>query len=427
MKTDILIVGSGCSGLYCALQLPEDKKITIITKKGLEDSDSFLAQGGMCMLKDESDYDSFFEDTMKAGHYENDKTSVDLMIRSSKQVVDDLLSYGAEFAREEDGSLAFTREGAHSAKRIIFYEDVTGKQITSTLLRKAQEKSNIEIIEQAQLLDIICKDNICYGAVVYRKNEQDVIAVEADYTVLATGGVGGVYRHSTNYCHLTGDALAIAVKHDVKLKNPDYVQIHPTTLYTEKKGQRSFLISESVRGEGAKLYDKNMNRFVDELLPRDLLTEKIKEQMEKDKTLHVWEDLRTIPEEELRMHFPNIVQHCLEAGYDVTKECIPVVPSQHYFMGGIWVNHQSKTSMEQLYAVGETACNGVHGKNRLASNSLLESLVFARRAAIDMTENYEKVEKKPKLIDEVDLSAYEDIEKLDEENYAIVRKVVRGM
>lgn len=427
MKTDILIVGSGCSGLYCALQLPEDKKITIITKKGLEDSDSFLAQGGMCMLKDDSDYDSFFEDTMKAGHYENDKTSVDLMIRSSKQVVDDLLSYGAEFAREEDGSLAFTREGAHSAKRIIFYEDVTGKQITSTLLKKAQEKSNIEIIEQAQLLDIICEDNVCYGAVVYRKNEQDVITVEADYTVLATGGVGGVYRHSTNYRHLTGDALAIAVKHDVQLKNPDYVQIHPTTLYTEKKGQRSFLISESVRGEGAKLYDKNMNRFVDELLPRDLLTQKIKEQMEKDGTLHVWEDLRPIPEEELKMHFPNIVKHCLEAGYDVTKECIPVVPSQHYFMGGIWVDHQSKTSMEQLYAVGETACNGVHGKNRLASNSLLESLVFARRAAVDMAENYEKVVKKSTLIDAVDLTAYQDIEKLDEENYAIVRKVVRDM
>lgn len=427
MKTDILIVGSGCSGLYCALQLPRDKEITIVTKKGVEDSDSFLAQGGMCMLKDESDYDSYFEDTMKAGHYENDRTSVDLMIRSSRQVVEDLLSYGAEFAREADGSLAFTREGAHSEKRIIFYEDVTGKQITSTLLKKAKEKSNITILEEVQLLDIICKDNVCYGAVVHRKKEKDVVCIEADYTVLATGGVGGVYRHSTNYRHLTGDALAIAVKHNVRLRNPDYVQIHPTTLYTEKKGQRSFLISESVRGEGAKLYDKNMNRFVDELLPRDLLTEKIKEQMEKDCTPHVWEDLRPIPEEELKTHFPNIVQHCLDAGYDVTKECIPVVPSQHYFMGGIWVDYQSKTSMEQLYAVGETACNGVHGRNRLASNSLLESLVFAGRAARDMVEHYKQVVKQSELVKAVDLSDYQDIEALEQENYDIVRKVVRDM
>ncbi|MEE1027895.1 MAG: FAD-binding protein, partial [Agathobacter sp.] len=195
-----------------------------------------------------------------------------------------------------------------------------------------------------------------------------------------------LYKHSTNFRHLTGDALAIAMKHDIKLKNIDYVQIHPTTLYSEKEEDRSFLISESVRGEGAKLYDKNMNRFVDELLPRDLLTKEIKKQMEKDNTEFVWEDLRTIPREELESHFPNIIEHCSKMGYDVFTECIPVVPAQHYFMGGIEVNHSSATSMEALYAVGETACNGVHGKNRLASNSLLESLVFARRAAKEMSQ-----------------------------------------
>lgn len=168
---------------------------------------------------------------------------------------------------------------------------------------------------------------------------------------------------------------------NIELKNLDYVQIHPTTLYSDNKEERSFLISESVRGEGARLYDKNMNRFVDELLPRDLLTQEIYKQMEKDGTDFVWEDLRTIPRDELISHFPNIIEHCSQAGYDVFHECIPIVPAQHYFMGGIKVNHNSKTSMDHLYAVGETACNGVHGKNRLASNSLLESLVFAKRAA----------------------------------------------
>ena len=174
------------------------------------------------------------------------------------------------------------------------------------------------------------------------------------------------------------------------MKDVNYVQIHPTTFYSPDEEERSFLISESVRGEGAKLYDKNMKRFVNELLPRDLLAEEIYKQMAKDGTDHVWEDLRTIPREELMEHFPNIVEHCREMGYDVTKECIPVVPAQHYFMGGVWVDHESHTSMERLYAVGETACNGVHGKNRLASNSLLESLVFAKRAAKQMSEQKER-------------------------------------
>ena len=385
MNTEILIVGSGCSGLYCALKLPRDKKITIISKKDFESNDSFLAQGGMCMWKKTSDYDAFFEDTLRAGHYENDRESVEIMIKSSPDVVEDLIQYGADFERDENGRLAFTREGAHSDNRIIYHKDVTGKEITSTLLKQVKKLENVTMLDYTTLVDILCKDNHCYGAVV-RSSDGSIDTITAEYTVLATGGVGGLYKHSTNFRHLTGDALAIAMKHDIKLKNIDYVQIHPTTLYSEKEEDRSFLISESVRGEGAKLYDKNMNRFVDELLPRDLLTKEIKKQMEKDNTEFVWEDLRTIPREELESHFPNIIDHCSKMGYDVFTECIPVVPAQHYFMGGIEVNHSSATSMEALYAVGETACNGVHGKNRLASNSLLESLVFARRAAKEMSQ-----------------------------------------
>lgn len=421
MKTDILIAGSGCSGLYCALNLPKDKKITVITKAGAEENDSFLAQGGMCMLKEESDYESFFEDTMKAGHYENDKKSVEIMIRSSRDVVDDLLQYGADFQKDDKGQLVFTREGAHSEKRIIFHEDVTGREITSSLLHEVRKHSNIRILEHTTLVDLIAEENVCYGAVI--QNEDGITeTVEADYTVLATGGIGGLYQHSTNFRHLTGDALAVAIRHGVKLKDISYVQIHPTTLYADE--DRSFLISESVRGEGAVLRDKNGDRFVNELLPRDLLTKEILKQMEKDGTDFVWEDLRTIPQEELESHFPNIVEHCKKMGYDVMSECIPVVPAQHYFMGGIEVNHESRTSMEQLYAVGETACNGVHGKNRLASNSLLESLVFAKRAAKDMTDHYDQVKKHTSLAAHTDMEQYEDLSLLHQNYQDMVRNEI---
>ena len=419
MKTDILIVGSGCSGLYCALQLPRSLQITLITKSDLESNDSFLAQGGMCMLKDESDYDSYFEDTLRAGHYENDKTSVDIMIRSSPDNVRDLLSYGVDFARDEDGSLAFTKEGAHSDKRILFHEDITGQEITSHLLSEVRQLSNVRLLTYTTLVDIIEQDNTCYGAVI-RHEDGTLEKIEAGYTVLATGGIGGLYRHSTNFRHLTGDALAIALKHDIRLQDINYIQIHPTTFYSKKREDRSFLISESVRGEGAKLYDKHMNRFVDELLPRDLLTIEIRKQMEKDGTDFVWEDLRPIPKEELESHFPNIVAHCLQMGYDVTKECIPVVPAQHYFMGGIQVSHESHTSMQQLYAIGETACNGVHGRNRLASNSLLESLVFAKRAALDMAEHFSDICTCPAAIEAADLTQYNNYEQLEQEYHQLV-------
>ena len=335
MKTDILIVGSGCAGLYAALNLPSDKQITIITKDIVEHSDSFLAQGGMCMLKSEDDYDSYFEDTMKAGHYENNPKSVEVMIRSSVDVVNDLVKYGADFHREPDGSFSYTKEGAHSHHRIIFHEDVTGKEITSTLLRNVEKLSNVTIYEHVTMVDILCKDNCCYG-VVARDAENKIFPIMANYTMLACGGIGGIYRHSTNFRHLTGDAVAIALKHGIETEHVNYVQIHPTTLYSKEPEDRSFLISESVRGEGALLYNKNHERFVNELLPRDLLTIEIRKQMEKDGTDYVWEDMTVIDRKELEEHFPNIVEHCKEMGYDVYTECIPVdrkstrLNSSHY-------------------------------------------------------------------------------------------------
>lgn len=402
MITDILIVGCGVAGLYCALNLPEDRKITVVTKNEAPKSDSFLAQGGICVLRDESDYNAFFEDTMKAGHFENNPDSVEIMIRSSQEVIGDLVSFGVQF--EKDGeSFSYTREGAHSRPRILFHEDETGKEITSHLLETARKRKNITLIENYTMVDLICCDNICTG-VIGHDAKGNYTAIHADYTVLATGGIGGLFKHSTNYRHLTGDALALALKYGIRLQHIDYIQIHPTTLFTKKHG-REFLISESVRGEGAILLNSKGERFVNELLPRDVVAGAIFEEMKKENSEHVWLSLAPIAEDEIRSHFPNIYRHCLEEGYDVTREPIPVVPSQHYFMGGIDVDRYSKSSMDRLYAVGETACNGVHGKNRLASNSLLESLVFAKRAAKHITSHYEAVKQHPEIV--VDAAKYE--------------------
>lgn len=403
MNTDILIVGCGVAGLYCALNFPENRNILIVTKNEARKSDSYLAQGGICVLRDESDYRAFFEDTMKAGHYENNPDSVDIMIRSSQGVIEDLVSFGVRF--EKDGeAFSYTREGAHSTPRILFHEDETGKEITSNLLETAKNRKNIKLIENFTMVDLICDDNMCHGIVGHDKNG-NYHAINANYTVLATGGIGGLFEHSTNYRHLTGDSLALAIKYNIKLQHIDYIQIHPTTLFTKKDG-REFLISESVRGEGAILLNSKGERFVNELLPRDVLAKAIFAEMKKEGSEHVWLSLAPIPEEEIKAHFPNIYQHCLEEGYDVTKEPIPVVPSQHYFMGGIDVDGFGMTSMDRLYAVGETACNGVHGRNRLASNSLLESLVFAKRAASHINLSY-NILRKPIEID-VDPVKYEN-------------------
>ena len=420
MNVDVVIVGCGVSGLYAALNLPKDKHILLLTKSNAEKSDSFLAQGGICVLRDNEDFKAFFDDTMKAGHYENNAESVDIMINSSRSVISDLVSFGVEFEKNGE-EFIYTKEGAHSKPRILYHQDETGKEITEKLLFAARNRSNITIIEDFTVVDILAEENVCYGVVGHDKSN-NFETIYADYTILATGGIGGLYEHSTNFEHLTGDALAIAIKHKLALKNINYIQIHPTTFYSKKSG-RSFLISVSVRGEGAILLNAKGERFVDELLPRDVVTAAIYKQMEKDNTPYVLLSFEKIPNEVITNHFPNIYAHCLGEGYNITKESIPVVPAQHYFMGGIDVDSFSKTSMNNLYAVGETACNGVHGKNRLASNSLLESLVFAKRAANQITDFFIKQDKKSfEAIDYSEYSNYKEeykniiLKAIDEEN-----------
>ena len=387
---DVVIAGCGVAGLYTALSLPRDNKILMLSKEDLASCDSMLAQGGICVLRDENDFDAYFEDTMRAGHYENRVESVKIMIHASRGIITHLLALGVRFEKNEDGSLAYTREGAHSKPRICFHKDITGEEITTTLLSHVQKLDNVTILEYTAMTDIIEENDTCVGIKAVSKDGK-LLEIYAPDTVMATGGIGGLYRHSTNFSLLTGDACRIAKEHHVALEHMDYVQIHPTCLYSTKPG-RSFLISESARGEGAIILNHKGERFVEELLPRDVVTEAILKEMEKEGTAYEFLSFEHVPENIVREHFPNIYSRCLEEGYDLLKEPIPIVPAQHYFMGGVHVDSDSQTTMAHLYAVGETSCNGVHGKNRLASNSLLESLVFAKRAAENIMKERTKYE-----------------------------------
>ncbi len=420
-NADVIIIGTGVAGLYCALNLPEDKSIIMITKSSLEMSDSYLAQGGICVLKEQEDYNSFFQDTLKAGHYENNLDSVQQMIRKSPEVIHDLTSLGVEF-EQKDGKLLYTKEGAHSTERILYHKDITGQEITRKLLEQVKKKKNVIILEYTEMIDLICYKNCCCG-VIARSKDGVIKRLDATYTVLATGGIGGLFEDSTNYPHLTGDSLALAIKYDIAIKNMNYIQIHPTTLYSIKPGRR-FLISESVRGEGAYLLNADMERFVDELLPRDVLTREINQQMQHEGSRHVWLSIMHLGSNQIKNRFPNIYERCLEEGIDITRECIPVTPAQHYFMGGIDVNLQSKTSMEHLYAVGETSCNGVHGANRLASNSLLESLVFAKEAAAHITTTFRKTNR---IQTNINIADYENYEWLQSKNKELIFSEIERM
>ena len=420
IKTDTVIVGSGVAGVFAALCLPEDMDVLVITKEKLDECDSFLAQGGVCVLKDIDDFDCYFEDTMKAGHYENNPEAVRVMIESSQDVIGTLVDLGVKFDTANDGEYDYTREGAHRQNRILHHKDETGKEITATLLEIAKKKPNITFVTRTTMIDLIEKDNVCYGIVCFDEYGEKG-AILADNIVLATGGIGGLFKNSTNYPHITGDAFALSIKHGVELENINYIQIHPTTLYSKKKGRR-FLISESVRGEGAVLLNENGERFTDELQPRDVVTNAIVEEMKKFGTDHVYLNLPTMTSDEAKKRFPNIFEACMQEGYDMTKDNVPVTPAQHYMMGGVKTDTNGVTSMKYLYAIGETACNGVHGRNRLASNSLLESLVFAKRAADKIAKD---TSVKPQDAPEVELDAYASKEEIQKEFKHIIMDEIK--
>ena len=418
-KTDIIIVGTGAAGLFCALNLPQDANILMLTKDDPENSDSFLAQGGISTLIDEADYEKYFEDTMRAGRYENDETSVEVLIKSSPDAIADLLEYGVNFDKSEEGFFDYTREAAHSSNRILHYKDATGREIIGKLIAHVKQRKNITILPNTMMIDILTKDNVCTGVVV-QTEKGEIKPIAARVVVWATGGLGGLFQHSTNYPHITGDAIAIAIKHKVALEDIDYIQIHPTTLYTDKPG-RSFLISEAVRGEGAILLNPDGERFVDELLPRDVVSEAIAEEMEKFNVKYVHLSMRHMTREEIQDRFPTIYKKCLEEGYQLPEDLIPVTPAQHYLMGGVEADIDGATSMDNLFAVGEVSCNGVHGANRLASNSLMETLVFPKRAAHLIEKRWKNI---PIQESEFDPTQYKDVPKLLKEYRTLIRREI---
>lgn len=393
---DVLIVGCGVAGLYAALNLPAHLSVELICKEDVASCDSMLAQGGICVQRDDDDYQPWFDDTLRAGHFENRVESVDIMIRESRALINDLLALGVEFDRTVDGSLDYTREGAHSRPRILHKADLTGAEITTKLLAAVRQRPNVSITEYVTMRDLLVSDDDQCVGVLAVDGAGEAVLIHAHDVILATGGVGGLYPRSTNFRSLTGDGCRICERAGVRLQDMDYVQIHPTSLYTPEAG-RAFLISESCRGEGAILLNAAGERFCDELQPRDVVSQAIWHQMELDGMPYVRLSFENVPREVILGHFSNIYRHCLEAGFDITREPIPVVPAQHYLMGGVWTDRDGRTTMEHLYAAGETSCNGVHGRNRLASNSLLESMVFARRAA-KAIEQHDQDEREGRLV-----------------------------
>lgn len=416
---DVLVVGSGVAGLYCALNLRKDLDVMVVSKDKLDCTNTYLAQGGISVARDMEDVPLFIEDTLRAGQYKNDLQAVKVLTRESIENVDSLVALGLDVDKDEDGNWDYTKEGAHCVNRIIHTQDNTGENVAKTLIKNTLSRSNIRVYEDTFLADIIVKNDKCIGAILLKNGKQ--INVFAKNVVLACGGIGGLYKNSTSQRILRGDGLAIALRHDIELKDINYIQIHPTAFYDGSTDERRFLISESVRGEGGKLYNIHGERFVDELQPRDVVSQAIFKEMKKTNSPYVLLDISFLDEDYLKSRFSTIYNKCLEKGTDITKEPIKVSPAQHYFMGGIKVGLNGETSMDNLYAVGETACTGIHGANRLASNSLLEGLVFSKRAADVINSTIDDLNLNKIDVDRI-FASQEEIER---DNSKLVIKAIR--
>ncbi|MBE6062692.1 MAG: L-aspartate oxidase [Clostridium butyricum] len=418
---DVIIAGSGVSGLYCALNLRKDLNVLVICKDKISTTNTYLAQGGISVARNKEDIPLFVEDTLKAGQYKNDLKAVQVLAEESIENVKALENMGLNLDKNEDGTWNYTREGAHTINRIVHTKDNTGESVAKTLIENVRKAENITVFENTFLADIIEKDKECIGAIIIKEGIQ--INVYAKSVVLATGGIGGLFNNSTNQRILKGDGLAICTKHDVELKDVNYIQIHPTAFYEENNDNRRLLISESLRGEGGKLTNVNGERFIDELLPRDVVSKAVYEQIEQTKTPYVYLDIRFLGEEYIKNRFSSIYKACLERGTDITKEKIKVSPAQHFFMGGIKVNTNAETSMKNLFAVGEASCTGIHGANRLASNSLLEGLVFSRRGAVLINSRIDNIENKVSVVKELD----KGLEQIEAENERLARKTIKEL
>ncbi|MDD4503332.1 MAG: L-aspartate oxidase [Clostridiaceae bacterium] len=396
-KWDVVVIGSGVAGLYSSVNLDPSLKVCILSKETLDENNSYLAQGGIAAaigLDDMPEY--HFKDTVKAGAGHCNEEAVNVLVEEAPKNIEILCEIGTNFDRNPDGTLTTTREGGHGRFRIIHaLGDATGKEVVDSLLRVCRNRENITIRENCFAIDILVTEGRCAGVLIATgiNTESTKKILYCRSIICASGGVGQVYRNTTNSEVVTGDGISMAYRSGAVLSDMEFVQFHPTAFYKPASEGSRFLISEAVRGEGGILLNINNERFMHkyhemgEIAPRDIVSRAIFYEMKKTGSDHVYLDITHKDSDYLRKRFPTIYDSCLRAGVDITKDYIPVSPVQHYFMGGIRTDLMGRTNIEGLYACGEAANTGVHGANRLASNSLLEGLVFGRRSAGDINCN----------------------------------------
>ncbi|GAB4252538.1 MAG: L-aspartate oxidase [Vicingaceae bacterium] len=405
-KTDFLIIGSGIAGLSYAYKVAdyfyqknERVSITIVTKADEEESNTKYAQGGIAAVIDPKDtFEKHIEDTLVAGAGLCNKKIVEIVVKEGPERIMELIAWGTQFDTKESGELSLAKEGGHSGHRILHHKDVTGKEIERALIEKVKNHPYITILNHHFAIDLITqhhlgekvtrkrKDIKCFGAYILNTKDNTIFTLQSKVTLLATGGIGQAYKTTTNPTIATGDGIAMAYRAKAIIENMEFVQFHPTALYHPGESP-AFLITEAIRGAGAVLRTKKgdafMHKYDDrkDLAPRDIVARAIDFELKKSGDEYVFLDATGIDKEEITGHFPNIYNKCLSIGIDITRDFIPVVPAAHYLCGGVKVNEWGQTNIQYLYAVGECAYTGLHGANRLASNSLLEAVVFAHRAS----------------------------------------------
>jgi L-aspartate oxidase len=406
MQTDILVIGSGIAGLTYALKCAEalpHKKITVLTKAQSDETNTKYAQGGIAGVRNftEDSFAKHIEDTLVAGDGLCNRDIVEIVVKEGVDRINELIAWGAEFDKNPAGDYKLGKEGGHSENRILHHKDVTGKEMERALLEAIKKCANIELISHCFVIDIITQhhlgylvtkstpDIVCYGVYVLNLTTNKIEKIIANTTLLATGGNGQVYRSTTNPAIATGDGVAMVYRAKGRIENIEFIQFHPTALYETGVRGHSFLITEAVRGDGGILRNANGEAFMErydarkDLAPRDIVARAIDNEMKVNGTEFVYLDCRHMDQEKFKEHFPNITEKCMSIGIDVSKDMIPVSPAAHYSCGGVKTDEHAHTSIKNLYAAGECASTGLHGANRLASNSLLEAMVFAHRAYVD--------------------------------------------